>query len=169
MGVKARVNHKVNDDEQKYYYLIPCPMSQTLYGYSQNYNYLSEKDVYIFESEKSVMQCHSYGIRNSVALGSSSLSVTQIKMLLELQPKKIVFMHDKGLDFDVIKKNILLLSKFIRMFEVEIGYWDFTNEDIPNKASLSDLGKERYIYGINNEIKVVTGRMINEWKLQDIK
>lgn len=169
MGVKARVNHDVQDGEQKYYYLIPCQMSQTLYGYSQNYNYLSEKDVYLYESEKSVLQCYSYEIRNSVALGSSSLSVAQIKMLLELQPKKIILMHDKGLDFDVIKKNILLLSKYIRMFEMEIGYWDFSSEGIPDKASLSDLGKDRYLYGIKNEIKMITGEMLNEWKLQDIK
>ena len=88
MGVKVRVNYDVQDGEQKYYYLIPCLMSQTLYGYSQNYNYISEKEVFLFESEKSTLQCHSYNIRNSVALGSSSLSVAQIKMLLELQPKK---------------------------------------------------------------------------------
>ena len=94
MGVKVRCNYDVRDGEMKYYYLIPCQMSQTLYGYSQNYNYLVNNVIYIFESEKSVMQCYSYGIRNCVALGSGSISRKQVRMLLELNPKKIIFMHD---------------------------------------------------------------------------
>lgn len=101
IGIKVRCNYKVQDGEVKYYYLIPCQMSQTLYGYSQNYNYLVNNVIYIFESEKAVMQCFSYGIRNCVALGSGSISRKQVRMLFELKPKKIIFMHDVGYDLEI--------------------------------------------------------------------
>ncbi len=163
MGVKARVNHEVEEGEQKYYYLVPCLMSQTLYGYSQNYERLSNSDIFLFEAEKSLLQCHSYDFYNAVALGSSSLSVAQIKMILELQPKRVIFMHDKGLEFETIQRNALLLYQYSKMFEIEIGYWNNDSEDIPEKASLSDLGRDRFEYGIKNEIIIITEEMVNEW------
>ena len=105
IGAKVRCNYEVQDGEMKYYYLIPCQASQTLYGYSQNYNYLTNNIIYIYEAEKSVMQCFSYGIRNCVALGSGSISRKQVRMLLELNPKKIIFMHDVGYDLENILRN----------------------------------------------------------------
>lgn len=157
MGVKVRVNYEVEDGMQKYFYLISCLMSQTLFGYSQNYKYLMNGDIYIFESEKSVMQCHSYGFYNCVALGSSSISSKQCQMIMELNPKRVIFMHDQGLEMDAIQRNIDMLQSYSRLFEINIGYWDFNkDETIPIKASLSDLGKDRFLYGINNEI-IMTG------------
>ncbi len=156
IGVKARLNRKVEDGELKYFYLIPCLMSETLYGYSQNYKYLENNIILIFESEKSVMQCYSYDIYNCVALGSSTISSNQIKMILELNPNQIVFVHDEGLDFEVIKRNINFVKSYTRMFEIPVGYWDSTlDKNILHKASLSDLGKDRLIYGLNNEIKII--------------
>lgn len=155
MGVKIRINKDVDDGEQKYYYLIPCLMSQTLFGYSQNYKYLVNNDVFVFESEKSVMQCHSYGIRNCVSMGSSSISRKQAQMIMELNPKRVIFMHDNGLDFKAIERNIQMFKIYTRMLGLEVGYWDSEQIDIPNKSSLSDLGCERLIYGIKNEIIMV--------------
>lgn len=156
MGIKIRLNYDVDDGELKYYYLVPCLMSETLYGYSQNYKYLVENTVFIFESEKSIMQCYGYGVRNCVALGSSTISNKQIKMIMELHPKQVIFVHDEGLDFETIERNIKLLRTYTRMFEIEIGYWDSTKDNsIPHKASLSDLGKERLEYGLENEIIIV--------------
>ena len=36
----AEGNKEAEENESKYYYLINCLMSQTLYGYSHNYQYL---------------------------------------------------------------------------------------------------------------------------------
>ena len=52
IGAKIRCNYEVQDGEMKYYYLIPCQASQTLYGYSQNYNYLTNNIIYIYGEEK---------------------------------------------------------------------------------------------------------------------
>lgn len=155
MGVKVRCNYDVRDGEMKYYYLIPCQMSQTLYGYSQNYNYLVNNVIYIFESEKSVMQCYSYGIRNCVALGSGSISRKQVQMLLELNPKKIIFMHDVGFDLENILRNINIVKSYSRFSEVELGYWDYFDRLYDDKVSASDLGKKELLRIMDSEIKMI--------------
>ena len=155
IGAKVRCNYEVKDGEMKYYYLIPCAMSNTLYGYSQNYNYLANNVVYVFESEKSVMQCFSYEIRNCVALGSGSISRKQVQMLFELNPKKIIFMHDVGYGLENILKNIDVVKKYSRFSEVELGYWDFFDRLYDDKVSASDLGKEELLRIMDTEIKMI--------------
>ena len=140
MGVKIRCNYDTSDGELKYYYLIPCAMSQTLYGYSHNYNYLAGSTVYIFESEKSVMQCYSYGIRNCVALGSGSISGRQVQMLFSLNPERLVFMHDTGFAIESIKRNISLVKAYSRFSDIKTGYWDYFGKGYEDKISPSDLG-----------------------------
>ena len=155
MGVKVRCNYEVEDGEMKYYYLIPCAMSQTLFGYSQNYNYLVDNTVYILESEKSVMQCYSYGIRNCVALGSGSISNKQVQMLFELNPKKVIFLHDTGFKQEYIDRNISMVENYSRFSEMEIGYWDWENSKYKSdiKNSPTDLGYKIFKDILLNEIK----------------
>ena len=155
IGAKVRCNYEVQDGEMKYYYLIPCQASQTLYGYSQNYNYLTNNIIYIYEAEKSIMQCFSYGIRNCVALGSGSISRKQVQMLLELNPKKIIFMHDVGYDLENILRNINMVKNYSRFSEVELGYWDFFDRLYDNKVSASDLGKKELLRIMDTEIKMI--------------
>ena len=155
IGAKVRCNYEVQDGEMKYYYLIPCQASQTLYGYSQNYNYLTNNIIYIYEAEKSIMQCFSYGIRNCVALGSGSISRKQVRMLLELNPKKIIFMHDVGYDLENILRNINMVKNYSRFSKVELGYWDFFDRLYDNKVSASDLGKKELLRIMDTEIKMI--------------
>lgn len=164
MGAKVRGNYDVEDGEMKYYYLIPCAMSQTLYGYSQNYNYLVDNIVYIFESEKSVMQCHSYGIRNCVALGSGSISNKQVQMIFELNPKKVIFMHDTEYGLENIERNISMIQSYSRFSEVEIGYWNYFGKGYEDKVSPSDLGKKKLKQIMNEEILMI-GDEIDEDEL----
>lgn len=155
IGVKVRCNYEVQDGEMKYYYLIPCAMSNTLYGYCQNYNYLTNNTVFVFEAEKSILQCYSYGIRNCVALGSGSISRKQVRMLLELNPKKIIFMHDVGYNLENILRNINMVKNYSRFSEVELGYWDFFDRLYDDKVSASDLGKKELLRIIDNEIHMI--------------
>ncbi len=155
MGAKVRCNYDVEDGEMKYYYLIPCSMSQTLYGYSHNYNYLVDNIVYIFESEKSVMQCHSYGIRNCIALGSGSISNKQVQMIFELNPKKVIFMHDTGYELENIERNIYMMQSYSRFSEIEIGYWNYFGKDYKDKVSPSDLGKKKLLQIMEEEILMI--------------
>jgi hypothetical protein len=155
IGIKARCNYEVEDGEMKYYYLVPCRMSMTLYGYSQNYNYLVNNTIYVFEAEKSIMQCYSYGIRNCVALGSGSISRKQVQMLFELNPKKIIFMHDTGFGLENILRNIHMVKNYSRFSEIELGYWDYFDRLYEDKISASDLGKKELLRIIDNEIKTI--------------
>lgn len=162
MGVKVRCNYEVEDGEPKYYYLLPCQCSKTLYGYAQNYNYLVDNTILVFESEKSVMQCFSCGIRNCVALGSGSVSSSQVKMLLELNPKKIILMHDYGYEKEYIDRNIKMIKNYSRFSEIGVGYWDWARNKYDEKVSPSDLGKQRLQEIIKNEIKMIGGENYEE-------
>lgn len=155
MGVKERFNYDVAIGDMKYFYSIPCAMSQTLYGYSQNYEFLVDNTIYIFEAEKSVMQCYSYGIRNCVALGSGSISAQQIKMLLELNPKKIVFMHDTGYKLEYIMRNIDMVKNYSRFLDIELGFWNYFGREYEDKVSPSDMGKEQMRNILANEITMI--------------
>lgn len=155
MGVKERFNYDVPDGEMKYFYAVPCSMSQTLFGYSQNYEFLVDNTIYIFEAEKSCMQCYSYGIRNCVSLGSGSISIQQVKMLLELNPKQIIFLHDVGYGLENIMRNIDMVKNYSRFTEVELGYWSYFGRGYENKVSPSDLGKECLENILQNEITMI--------------
>ena len=153
IGIKGRATWEVKDDEPKYLYLIPCPMSATLFGFAQNYQFLQDTDVYLFEAEKSVMQAFSYGFRNAVALGSNSLSPMQCKLLMELQPKRIIFMLDKGLDLKNTFADIERLKPFMAMKDIKILYWDWRKSSLPDKASPSDYGKDILKHIVDNELR----------------
>ena len=145
IGAKARVNDEPQEGESKYYYPLPTQVSQTLYGYSKNYSYLYGNDVIVVESEKSVAQGYTFGVRNIIALGSSAVSEKQSKMLLQLQPKRIILAFDEGLAFEQVQRNADILKSFCSMFEVEIWYWDADQDlDINPKSSPTDMGKEKF-------------------------
>lgn len=162
IGVKERFNYEVPDGEIKYFYSVPCAASNTLYAYSQNYKYLVGGTVLVFEAEKSPMQCFSYGIRNTVGLGSGSISTKQVQMLLELHPQKIIFMHDTGYELEFIMRNIEMVSNYSRFSDIELGYWDYFGRGYENKKSPSDFGGEKLKYILENEIKMIGDEQIED-------
>lgn len=155
MGIKGRRNYETdNEEDPKYLYLVPCQMSKTLFGYSTNYSSMYGGTIMVFESEKSVLQCASYGYHNAVALGSNSLSEYQAKMILSLNPQKVIFMLDSDLPLDNTKRNINMLRSVATMRDLQISYFDWTEcLDLPAKASASDEGKEVLQYILAENIK----------------
>ena len=154
MGIKGRANFEVNEETPKYLYLVPCQMSKTLFGYSTNYSSMYGSTIMVFESEKSVLQCASYGYHNAVALGSNSLSEYQAKMILSLNPQKVIFMLDSDLPLENTKRNIDMLRSVATMRDLQISYFDWTEcLDLPAKASASDEGKEVLQYILAENIK----------------
>lgn len=145
VGVKARINRNPQEGESKYYYPVPVSASQLLYGYSENYEHLYGNDVVVVESEKSVCQGWCFGAKNIVALGNNSISEKQAKLLLQLQPKRIIIAMDEGLSFEQTKRNADVIKSFNSIFTPEIWYWDSTMDlDIDSKSSPTDMGKEKY-------------------------
>lgn len=157
IGVKGRCNYEPDEYEAKYLYLTSsCPMSQTLFGYSENYSSLYENDVLVVESEKSVLKMSSWGYNNVVALGSNSLSTTQCKLLLSLNPKSVTFMLDKSLPLENTKRNADLLKTFCTMRQLQIRYWSWIdNITLDEKSAPCDDTKEELEWILTNEIEPI--------------
>ena len=91
------------------------------------------------------MQAWDFGVRNIVALGSNNLSDKQTKLLLQLQPKRIIIAMDEGLDFMQTLRNADMIKNFSSIFTPEIWYWDADQDlDISAKCSPTDMGKEKF-------------------------
>lgn len=154
MCIKGRLNGEPEEFEPKYLYLIQGPMSQTLFGYSENYSSLYEGDVIVVESEKSVLKLDSWGYNNVVALGSNALSPTQAKLIMSLNPKSVTFMLDKSLPLKNTRANIDMLKTFCVMRQIKIRYWDWTdNITLDDKSAPCDDTRDEFEYILNEEIK----------------
>lgn len=156
VGVKCRRNE--DDCEMKYWYDVPCQMSRILYGFSDNYESLESADtIYVFEAEKSTMQCYSYGYRSAVSLGSGTISKKQIQLLLSLSPKKIVLLHDAQYPWESVERNLKAIQSYNRMQETELYYWNNFGRDYGGKISPTDKGEQFFEVVIKNELKQYKG------------
>lgn len=99
VGVKGRYFYReVPENENKYIYLEPCSKSKILYGLHKTIEHIKNKGIiYVFESEKAVMQLWSYGYKNAVSTGGKTISRHQVELLVRLGVK-IVFCFDKDVE-----------------------------------------------------------------------
>lgn len=146
-GELTGIMGRLDSDEKtnfKYLPIINFPKHDYLYALYQNKEYIRNNRVYVFESEKSVLQCDSFGINNCVSLGGNSISKAQVEQLLKLNISEIVIALDEGLDTQVIKRDIKIIKDCLFMRDVKIGIiWDKDNKYMlkGSKVSPSDLGK----------------------------
>lgn len=167
LAVKGRANFELDEFTPKYLYLVQGAMSQTLFGYSENYNMLYENHIFIVESEKSVLKLDSWGYNNVVALGSNSLSSAQAKLILSLNPQSVTFMLDKDLPLANTKRNADLLRSFCVMKEINIRYWDWTeNITMPAKSAPCDTTIDEWHYILTNELKDIE-RIEDEYRKEN--
>ena len=156
MAIKGRLNGTPGEFEPKYLYIENGPMSQTLFGYSENYSSLYENEILVVESEKSVLILDSWGYNNVVALGSNSLSTTQAKLLMSLNPKRVTFMLDKSLPLENTKRNADLLRTFCTMRQLEIRYWNWEdNLTLDAKSAPCDDTRVEFEYIMKHEIESI--------------
>lgn len=160
IGVKGRVNREPRKGEAKYHYLKPCMQSSTLYGYFHNKPALKNNTIFIFEAEKSVMQAFTYGYRNTLAIGSNTLSDRQINLIAALHPTKVVLMLDEGLNRNITKHNLESLQSNIFLKDVPMYYWQAQN--VPEKASPCDMGKKAFESFIETQLVEYKEEMLSE-------
>ena len=154
IAVKSRYNGDPPESMSKYYYPIGGNISCSLFNYSQCYEYLYNNDCYIFEGEKSCMIAWGRNIKNTLAIGSNSLSPAQCKLLLQLQPKTIYLMLDSDLDLNETKKNADLIRKYASMRDISIKFWDWRDSlEVGSKSSPMDGSIENWNYILETEIK----------------
>lgn len=120
-GIIGRINSDLNITN-KYYPLIAYPKGRAIFGYSQNYkNLYNAETIYIGESEKFVMQLDSMGYHNAIALSGSSITKEQSFLIAKLNPKKVVFCFDEGLEETVIYRCVNKFFMLTNKMNIETG------------------------------------------------
>lgn len=145
LGVMGRAYYADYGDF-KYFPLLKFKKHHSLYGIFENKKYIENSRVYILESEKSVLQLHTMGLHNAVALGGNSIDNYRLSLLEKLNVKEIVFAFDEGLEIEVQKRALKIAKKYFKN-EVKIGVmFDGHNKYLPkgSKDSPTDLGKETW-------------------------
>jgi DNA primase len=158
VGIEGRYMGDYKQDEvSKWFPIIPFPKSQTLFGYNTNYINLQESDdIYVGESSKFVMQLDSMKIYNSLALGGNSIHNQQIKQLSWLNPKRIIFCFDEGLEEELILRQIEKTKILLKFFEIKVGFVIDRDHKILEKGSKnspSDVGLDGFNELINNYVE----------------
>jgi hypothetical protein len=158
VGIEGRYMGDYKKDEvSKWYPILAFPKSRALFGYNTNYTHLqSSDDIYVGESSKFVMQLDSWGIHTGVAVGGNSIHNQQIKQLSWLNPKRIIFCFDEGLEDELIQRQITKTKLLLNFFDIKIGFViDRENKILEkgSKNSPSDVGIEGFKGLINNHIE----------------
>ena len=147
LGVKGRYYYrKVPENENKYIYLEPCSKSKILYGLYKTTPYIKRSNrVYVFESEKAVLQLWDYGYQNVVSTGGKEISQYQIELLVRLGADIVLAM-----DKDVTKEEIEMIAE---RFPEEIPIYYVYDEDniLDAKESPSD-NPQKWEHLVKNNI-----------------
>jgi DNA primase len=125
----------------KYFYYYPYVGEFYLYGLYENYfDIISSNEVFIFEAEKSVMQCNDMDINNCVAVSKKVISPVQLTKLLKLG-KDIILAFDK----DVILDDIFVECKKFKKGLCNVYYIYDDLDLLQGKESVTDKGKEIFM------------------------
>lgn len=145
-GVKGRLFGEADEYNPKYLYIEKTVKSKLLYGLYENREYIKNSNhLFIFEAEKSVLQCASNGVRNCVALGGKSISKTQVELIVRTGCAPIIAL-DKGISLEEIKSVASIFPENIPV------YYIFDTDDImEDKQSPSD-NIEQFRHLIKNNI-----------------
>lgn len=129
----------------KFLYYYPFHGERYLYGLYENYfDILNADKVFIFESEKAVMQCDSMGFNNAVSVSKKTISDIQVKKLLKLG-KALVVAFDKDVTLGEIEFEC---KKFNGLTDV---YYIYDTLDLlDKKESPTDKGVEVFKKLIEN-------------------
>lgn len=170
IGVRARnLNEEDVEEGRKYmpvFYknkILKHPTGGALYGLNKNLDHIKRhKTLALFESEKSVLQLASFKPNMSIgtALSGSSITDTQIRILVSLGIENIVIGTDKEFDeigsprekFYAEKIEKVFIDRLSSYFNVFI-LWDIEN-DLELKDSPTDKGIEIFEKLWKNKIAV---------------
>ena len=149
--IKARLldQRKLDRGVPKYSCLSKWGSNDTLYGLFENrQGVIDNKEVIIFEGEKSVMKCDTWGIGNAVAALTSHLNEVQIRILIGLGAN-VVVAFDKGVDI-YADANIRKLKHFVRVSAIVDTHGLLDDKDAP-----VDRGKDVFTKLYNNRTRLI--------------
>lgn len=147
-GVMGRLNEENCDHEDRWLPLIPCSRTMTLYGYTNNYSKIQQKDLCVLlESEKAVMQLNTMHCEIGLATCGDKISDIQAKYIKGLHTKRTVIGYDEGLEEEYVREQALKLVIENPIFKNHVGYIYDKEGDILKKGSKnspSDLSKKAF-------------------------
>ena len=156
-GIMGRSNDPNCPHQDRWYPIVSCPRSKTLFALQQNYQRIIEtQNVVLFESEKAPMQCASFGAHISLGLCGCHVSQAQRSMIFSLRPKTIVLALDEGLEEDAIRKEAAKLVQNNLILTTRVGYvWDPDHDIIPagSKQNPADLGRDAYVACLQTKVR----------------
>lgn len=157
VGIMGRANYDC-DHKERWLPIISCSRSKTLYGYVNNYKRIQETGtVILFESEKAVQQCDSFGLNSVLASCGCHVSNTQAKYIQKLYPKKVIIAYDEGLEEEQLIEECKKIKVENPILSIKTGYiWD-NSELIPkgSKLNIADLGLNACKRGLSKYVKWV--------------
>ena len=152
VGILGRFNYKnVSNGIPKYLPIIRYQKALFLFGLYENKEYLKDT-IYIVESEKSVLQAYSMGIKNVVALGTCRISSQQKQLIEESRPQRVVLLLDEGLQnkyYEQIAKD-LLPSNSIYTYKVQ--YINANDCGMGSKNCIFDESIDKVNWILNNKL-----------------
>lgn len=156
IGVKGRYIEDTDDVIKYYiYWQDKYPIRTDLEFYNLHRalpSIIEKKQCIIFEAEKSTMVLYPK-YKNCVALGCSSLSFAQRKILQNLilnHQVQIIFAFDQGLDLEQVfqQHEIQMLKKFATLYYIE-------TDTLGEKESPADRGVEFFGELLKNKLTVI--------------
>jgi len=151
VGVKGRIMKTEDDPERKYLYIYRCNNRYEWFNFHYAHTYiLMSKKVYIFESEKSCMKAHSYGIFNTLAIGASDITEEQADMIKQLGLDiEIILCYDKDKTAKEVKEQAEIFEgrNVFGMFDMD-GLLSEKDAPIDNGLDVWNKLVENNIYGI---------------------
>jgi DNA primase len=154
VSVKGRTTDKnyKEKDIPKFMYLYPYNKMIEWYNYDKSLWYiLEQKEIIIFEAEKSCWYAAEYGYRNTLAIGGSDISPYQVEMLKKLPLDiRIILAMDKDKEKEDVLKEALKFGKVRTIYT----FWDSGNLlSKEKKQSPTDVSKEVFEFLYQDSLK----------------
>lgn len=158
VGIIGRYNNsEVPKKIPKYYPILSYLKSEVLFGYDLCKNKIIDtKTVILVESEKSVMKSIQRDMYNTLAIGGSNISNSQIELLKELDVKNIFISLDSDKNKDSLLTQINKWFKNEKNFNIYLV--DNNTKYVNEKSCIFDMNwsKEitlKYIKKFNYKVK----------------
>lgn len=136
----------------KYIYFYPLGTLDTFYGFFENRDaILAQRELILFEGEKSVMLAHTWDINNTAAICTSHLNHHQFNLLLSTGGR-VVF----ALDEDADAAQDPLIRRLARYLPVEVIR--DTKGMLAEKMAPVDAGREVFKTLYNDRTPINAGR-----------
>lgn len=152
IGCKARNNDKYCSFDKRWFAYLPYSKTAVVYGYFENYAEIQKKKlVFIFESEKSVLQCASFGCHTAVAIGGHTISTTQARYIKSLLADRVILAFDSDIIAEELEYEAKKLLSDNNILNNNVGYiCDKEHSLLGEKDSPSDYGKQPFADLVKN-------------------